>query len=221
MASRGVGGTNGRPSARDRTADGKTPGNDFVRRAIERRFLSALSASHFDMVGPHGIRLHDAIEAVKPLSPAESKSGDLVVRPAPSCLVGHMGELRSVGSVVGYLMHDDQMMVGLDGNLDVIADDAGTAAAGGHRAGIGIGQRDLLVRGGEHLHLEKLETPHLLLQRLDLLFDFRYVADEDVYVCPAGEKLAYSFTTQDKGMVLRRYRTIKNSCTKGKERLIS
>ena len=58
--------------------------------------------------------------------------------------------------------------------------------------------------------------------------DFRYVADEDVYVCPAIEKLAYSFTTQDKGMVLRRYRTtachscaIKNSCTKGKERLIS
>ena len=57
--------------------------------------------------------------------------------------------------------------------------------------------------------------------------DFRYVADENVYVCPAGEKLAYSFTTQDKGMVLRRYRTtachscaIKNSSTKGKERLI-
>ncbi len=58
--------------------------------------------------------------------------------------------------------------------------------------------------------------------------DFRYVADEDVYVCPAGEKLTYSFTTQDKGMVLRRYRTtachscgIKKSCTKSKERLIS
>jgi transposase len=58
--------------------------------------------------------------------------------------------------------------------------------------------------------------------------DFRYVADEDVYVCPAGEKLTHSFTTQDKGMVLHRYRTtachncaIKNSCTKSKERLIS
>jgi hypothetical protein len=63
MASRGVGGTNGRPSARDRTADGKMPGNDFVRRAIERRFLSALSASQFDMIGSHGTRLHDAIEA--------------------------------------------------------------------------------------------------------------------------------------------------------------
>jgi hypothetical protein len=68
-------------------------------------------------------------------------------------------------------MHDDQMMVGLDGNLDVIADDDGTAAAGRHRAGIGIGQRDLVVRGSEHLHLETFETPHLLLQRLDLLFE--------------------------------------------------
>jgi transposase len=51
---------------------------------------------------------------------------------------------------------------------------------------------------------------------------------EDVYVCPAGQRLAYSFTTEDKGLVLRRYRTnacqncaLKNSCTTGKERLIS
>ena len=28
--------------------------------------------------------------------------------------------------------------------------------------------------------------------------DFRCVAGEDVYICPAGERLAYSFTTQDK-----------------------
>jgi hypothetical protein len=66
MASRGVGGTNGRPSARDKTAGGKMLGNDFVRRAIERRFLSAFSASHSDMVDP-GTRMHDIIEAVKPL----------------------------------------------------------------------------------------------------------------------------------------------------------
>jgi Transposase DDE domain len=58
--------------------------------------------------------------------------------------------------------------------------------------------------------------------------DFRYLAAEDAYVCPAGQKLAYSFTTEDKGLVLRRYRTnacqscaIKHSCTTGKERLIS
>jgi hypothetical protein len=65
MASRGVGGTNGRPSARDRTADGKMPGIDFVRRAIERRFLSAFSASHLDMVGPYSTRQYDAIEVLK------------------------------------------------------------------------------------------------------------------------------------------------------------
>jgi hypothetical protein len=58
--------------------------------------------------------------------------------------------------------------------------------------------------------------------------DFRYVAAEDAYGCPAGQRLAYSFTTEDKGLVLRRYRTnacqsctIKHSCTTGKERLIS
>ena len=41
-----------RTRARDRTADGKMHGNDFVRRAIERRFLSAFSASHLDMIPP-------------------------------------------------------------------------------------------------------------------------------------------------------------------------
>jgi len=50
--------------------------------------------------------------------------------------------------------------------------------------------------------------------------DFRYVAEQDVYVCPAGEKLAYSFTTEEHGLILRRYLTnvcescaIKHRCT--------
>jgi transposase len=58
--------------------------------------------------------------------------------------------------------------------------------------------------------------------------DFRYVAEEDVYICPAGERLAYSFTTQENGLVLRRYLTnacqrcvIKHSCTTAKERRIT
>ncbi len=58
--------------------------------------------------------------------------------------------------------------------------------------------------------------------------DFRYVADEDIYICPAGERLAYSFTTQENGLVLRRYLTnacqrcaIKQSCTTAKERRIT
>lgn len=34
--------------------------------------------------------------------------------------------------------------------------------------------------------------------------DFRYVAAEDLYICPAGQKLTYFFTAADKGLVLRR-----------------
>src|SRR5947207_3037677 len=58
--------------------------------------------------------------------------------------------------------------------------------------------------------------------------DFRYVADEDVYICPAGKKLAYAFTTQEHGLILRRYLTnvcqncaIKHRCTTAKERRIT
>jgi len=58
--------------------------------------------------------------------------------------------------------------------------------------------------------------------------DFRYVAENDIYICPAGEALAYSFTTEERGLVLRRYRTnacqrcaIKHRCTTAKERLIT
>jgi hypothetical protein len=57
--------------------------------------------------------------------------------------------------------------------------------------------------------------------------DFRYVAEEDVYVCPAGERLAYSYTSEEKGLVVHRYATkacrhcaIKHDCTKGNERRI-
>src|SRR5215470_4072912 len=67
-------------------------------------------------------------------------------------------------------MRDDQMMYGVDGDLDIVADDTGASTARRHRAGIGIRQRYLLIRSGKHLHLEHLETLHLLLQLRDFLF---------------------------------------------------
>ncbi|HSM31067.1 MAG TPA: IS1182 family transposase, partial [Woeseiaceae bacterium] len=58
--------------------------------------------------------------------------------------------------------------------------------------------------------------------------DFRYVGQEDVYICPAGERLAYHYTNQENGLTLRRYWTnacqtcaIKHRCTTGKERRIT
>jgi hypothetical protein len=32
----------------------------------------------------------------------------------------------------------------------------------------------------------------------------RYVAEEDVYICPAGERLAYRYTNEENGLVLHR-----------------
>jgi transposase len=58
--------------------------------------------------------------------------------------------------------------------------------------------------------------------------DFVYVAGEDVYICPAGERLVYRHTNEQDGLALRRYWTnvcqrcaIKDQCTTGKERRIT
>ena len=58
--------------------------------------------------------------------------------------------------------------------------------------------------------------------------DFRYVAEEDAYICPAGERLVYHYTNEENGLTLRRYWTnvcrncaIKDRCTTGKERRIT
>jgi transposase len=58
--------------------------------------------------------------------------------------------------------------------------------------------------------------------------DFRYMAGEDVYICPADQRLTYHYTNEEHGMFLRRYWTnacqgcaIKQTCTSGKERRIT
>src|SRR6202521_804587 len=58
--------------------------------------------------------------------------------------------------------------------------------------------------------------------------DFVYVAADDVYLCPAGERLIYHYTNEENGKILRRYWTnacrgcaLKGQCTTGKERRIS
>jgi Transposase DDE domain len=57
--------------------------------------------------------------------------------------------------------------------------------------------------------------------------DFAYLADEDVYRCPAGEKLIYHMTTEQDRKLIRRYWTnvcrscpLKPKCTPGNERRI-
>jgi transposase len=58
--------------------------------------------------------------------------------------------------------------------------------------------------------------------------DFVYLPTEDVYRCPAGEKLTYRYTSEEDGKALRRYWTtacsncpIKARCTTGPQRRIA
>jgi transposase len=58
--------------------------------------------------------------------------------------------------------------------------------------------------------------------------DFVYLADENVYRCPAGEKLTYRYTNEENGQRLHRYWTnacrtcaLKAKCTEGHERRIA
>ena len=58
--------------------------------------------------------------------------------------------------------------------------------------------------------------------------DFRYDAEQDVYFCPAGERLTYRFTREENGLNLRRYWTnvcgacaIKGQCTPSAQRRVT
>ncbi len=58
--------------------------------------------------------------------------------------------------------------------------------------------------------------------------DFRYVSQDDVYLCPAGERLIYRYTREQDGLALRYYWTsvcadcaMKDQCTPSKERRVS
>jgi transposase len=58
--------------------------------------------------------------------------------------------------------------------------------------------------------------------------DFVYVAADDVYICPAGERLTYRFSGEQDGKIMRRYWTtackacpLKSKCTTGPERRVS
>ena len=129
-------------------------------------------------------------------------------------------EVINVGSDRAQLAHmAKQTKATLEAtNLDVIADR-------GYFSGEEILECD---KAGITVTLPKPMTSNAKAEGRFGKQDFRYVAEEDVYVCPAGERLAYSCTVEDKGLHLRRYRTsacprcsIKHDCTTSKERLIS
>jgi transposase len=76
--------------------------------------------------------------------------------------------------------------------------------------------------------LPKPQTSNNRLKGLFVKSDFVYLADEDVYRCPAGGHLIHHYTNEERGLILHRYWTnacqscaIKGQCTNGNERRIT
>ena len=70
------------------------------------------------------------------------------------------------------------MVLSIDRDLHVVPDDAGTAPARRHRAGVRIGERDLLVGRGEHLFFDRREAPHLTFEFREFLLETRRLERE-------------------------------------------
>lgn len=76
--------------------------------------------------------------------------------------------------------------------------------------------------------LPKPQTSNNKARGLFVKQDFRYVAEDDVYICPAGERLTRRSKSVERGLLLYRYWTtscqtcsLKDQCTTGKERRIT
>ncbi len=83
-------------------------------------------------------------------------------------------------------------------------------------------------KAGITVTLPKPQTSNNKAKGLFVKPDFVYLADEDVYRCPAGQHLTYRFTREERGLMLRRYWcsvcqdcAIKGQCTPGKQRRIT
>ena len=77
----------------------------------------------------------------------------MVILASPNTL-GHSPNARLVVTMSA------QLVLGVDGDLDVVTDDPAAAAAGRHRTGVRIGQRELLVGRGIKGRLQRLEGRH-------------------------------------------------------------
>jgi hypothetical protein len=81
---------------------------------------------------------------------------------------------------------------------------------------------------GITMTLPRPETSGNRVKGMYVKADFAYDAEADVYRCPSGETLTYRYTTEEDGLVVRRYWTnvcqtcpLKARCTTGKERRIT
>ena len=103
-------------------------------------------------------------------------------------------------------------------DLDVVAD----------RGYFSGDQLKACADAGIVLTLPKPQTSSNRKKNMFVKSDFRYVPDEDAYICPAGETLDWHYVTEEAGLAVSRYWTtacgncpLKSQCTTGKERRLT
>src|SRR5207248_11701924 len=72
-------------------------------------------------------------------------------------------------------MGNNEMMLGVYRTLNIVPDHPAASAARGHRARIGISQRDLFVFGLHRLSVQCVQALYLLAQRCNLLVEPGYL----------------------------------------------
>jgi hypothetical protein len=85
---------------------------------------------------------------------------------------GHGAQLPLVGDAVGHLVIEDELVLGTDADLNIVAHLGAPPSADGHGTCIGIGEGDLLLTTALDPVLERLELLLPFLQGLDLLAQF-------------------------------------------------
>jgi hypothetical protein len=68
-------------------------------------------------------------------------------------------------------MGNNEMMLGVDGTLNIVPNHPATSATCGHRASIGVSQGYLLVLGLHHQAVQTVQALNLLSQRCNLLVE--------------------------------------------------
>jgi transposase len=142
----------------------------------------------------------------------------VAVEPEHHLIVTH--EVTNIGTDRSQLLHvakEAKTTLGV-GSLDVVAD----------RGYFNSEEILACEEAGITVTLPKPMTSNAKMEGRFGKQDFRYVAEEDTYRCPAGERLVYHYTNEENGLALRRYWTnacqscaIKHRCTTGKERRIT
>src|SRR5665647_449231 len=83
-------------------------------------------------------------------------------------------------------MGNNEVMLDVDGTLNIVSDHPAASATCGHRASIGIGQRYLLVFSLHHLDVQCIQALYLLTQRRNLLVEPRDLGLRDSFPLAIG-----------------------------------